>query len=287
MDDGGSDTACTQAVVGQGAIAPEVSVNNPSVAVDEGDTATNSGEFFDPDFDAVTISASIGTISQDPGSSGEWSWSFPTTDGPDESQTVIITALDSDGLFSETSFELTVENVDPVIDDIEVTAIGGACEGPVHVSTTSSSSRSRSFSVSTRSSRSSSDSDSGSDSHSRSDSDSGSRSDSGSDSKSSDGEGGGFGGLVPTTTTHASTDSTDHDGLPDVPGGELGDGAMVSLKARFHDAGTGDTHTAEIDWGDGNVEIVEVSGSGGSGMVTGRPHLHGRWHLHHYGHDHR
>jgi hypothetical protein len=42
-----------------------------------------------------------------------WSWSFNTSDGPDESQTVSITATDSDGAATTTTFELVIENVAP------------------------------------------------------------------------------------------------------------------------------------------------------------------------------
>ena len=93
-------------------VAPEVAANTDSVTVDEGQTAINTGTFSDPGEDSVTVTASIGTISQ---GAGTWSWSFATTDGPDESQTVEITAIDSDGKATSTTFELTVDNALPII----------------------------------------------------------------------------------------------------------------------------------------------------------------------------
>jgi hypothetical protein len=43
----------------------------------------------------------------------------------------------------------------------------------------------------------------------------------------------------------------------------------VSISASFTDAGTADTHTATIDWGDGNTTNGTVTESNGSGTVTG------------------
>ena len=46
---------------------------------------------------------------------GTWNWSFGTTDGPDDSQSVTITATDSDGEATSTTFALTVDNVAPTV----------------------------------------------------------------------------------------------------------------------------------------------------------------------------
>ena len=89
--------------------APEVD-NDGDVSVDEGDLAANTGTWSDADGDAVTLSASVGTV-VDAGS-GTWSWSYQTSDGPDESQTVTVTAADAGGQ-RQTTFELTVDNVAP------------------------------------------------------------------------------------------------------------------------------------------------------------------------------
>jgi subtilisin family serine protease len=94
--------------------APQLTANNAVVTVDEGDVAVNSGTVSDPDGDAVTLSASIGTVVDN--GDGTWSWSFATTDGPLESQQVTITgtdALDSEG---NVTFNLTVLNVAPLVD---------------------------------------------------------------------------------------------------------------------------------------------------------------------------
>jgi len=93
-------------------VAPEVAANTNSVTVDESDTAINTGTFSDPGEDSVTVTASIGTISQD---DGTWNWTFDTEDGPDQTQTVTITATDSDGAFSTVTFELVVDNIAPEV----------------------------------------------------------------------------------------------------------------------------------------------------------------------------
>ena len=96
---------------------PTVTRNNASVTVNEGQTAANTGNYSDLDGDEVTLSKTSGpgTLVQDPGGNvGTWSWSFPTTDGPDQGDTVTITA--SDGQASRnTTFTLTVNNVAPTV----------------------------------------------------------------------------------------------------------------------------------------------------------------------------
>lgn len=93
--------------------APEISVDNESVTVDEGDTATNSGSVSDPDSDPITLSATVGTVSKD--GDNAWAWEYLTTDGPDDSQTVTITAEDDVGATSAVSFDLTVSNASPSV----------------------------------------------------------------------------------------------------------------------------------------------------------------------------
>jgi hypothetical protein len=107
--------------------APVVAADHPSVAADEGQTATNTGTFSDPDLDDVTITASLGTVAQTGTDSGTWSWSFDTSDGPDESQTVTVRATDQGGRWTETTFELAVGNLAPgVAADKPVVAVDGA-----------------------------------------------------------------------------------------------------------------------------------------------------------------
>lgn len=91
---------------------PEVTVDNDSVTVDEGNTATNTGTYFDANGGTVSLSASIGDIVDN--NDGTWDWSFDTTDGPAESQTVTITADDGQAQGSAT-FDLTVNNAAPVV----------------------------------------------------------------------------------------------------------------------------------------------------------------------------
>ena len=116
--DGASSTTSFELIVDN--VAPEIDVNEDEVVVDEASTADNSGSFDDPGDDDVTITASIGTVTQDSGNSGNWSWSYEAGDGPIDSQTVTVTATDSDGAATSTTFELVVENVDPNIETIAV-----------------------------------------------------------------------------------------------------------------------------------------------------------------------
>src|SRR2546426_8362279 len=95
---------------------PTVAANNASVTVNEGQTASNTGTYSDPNTgDNVTITASVGTVIKTGTNSGTWSWSFSTTDGPTQSQTVTITANDGHGGVANTTFSLTVNNVAPTV----------------------------------------------------------------------------------------------------------------------------------------------------------------------------
>jgi subtilisin family serine protease len=93
---------------------PVLTVDQPLVSVDEGSVAANSGTFSDPDGDPVTLSASVGTVTDN--GDGNWSWSFTTTDGPAESQTVTITGTDDKGAEGQITFTLQVLNVPPSVD---------------------------------------------------------------------------------------------------------------------------------------------------------------------------
>jgi hypothetical protein len=88
-----------------------IDVGVAEVIVDEGETAFVSGFFSD----GVTITASLGTVTQDAGKGGTWSWSFDTSVEPVESQTVTITATDDAGQSSTTTFDLVVNNLPPTI----------------------------------------------------------------------------------------------------------------------------------------------------------------------------
>ena len=99
---------------------PTLTVKNPSVTVNEGQTATNTGTVGDPDGDVVALSASVGTVVNN--GDGTWSWSWPTKDGPADSQTVKITADDGHGGTASVTFALTVKNVAPTCGPITVPA---------------------------------------------------------------------------------------------------------------------------------------------------------------------
>jgi len=96
---------------------PAVAADNASVTVNEGQTATHTGTWSDADAsDTVALSASVGSvIKSGTNAAGTWSWSFATTDGPDDSQTVTITANDGNGGVTTTTFSLTVNNVAPQV----------------------------------------------------------------------------------------------------------------------------------------------------------------------------
>src|SRR5439155_10560819 len=79
-----------------------------AVTVNEGAQASVAGAFADPGDDVVTITASVGTITQTGTQNGTWSWTFDAADGTDQSQSVTITATDSDGAQSTVTFNLRV-----------------------------------------------------------------------------------------------------------------------------------------------------------------------------------
>ena len=61
----------------------------------------------------MTLSASAGTVTSN--GDGTWDWSYLTSDGPDQSQTVTITASDGSPPNATVTFALTVNNVAPVV----------------------------------------------------------------------------------------------------------------------------------------------------------------------------
>lgn len=116
-DDGGEAAGTVSITIAGRNDAPTLTITNPSRTVQEGASAGNDGTFADLDLtDVVTVRASVGTVTQDAGHAGSWAWSYQTTDGPDESQTVVITATDSQGAERSSRFELIVENVAPSVD---------------------------------------------------------------------------------------------------------------------------------------------------------------------------
>jgi hypothetical protein len=90
-------------VAANGNEKPDVNANDVSVQVPAGLDATMTGTYHDIDNDAVTLSASIGTVSDTGG--GTWAWTFPTTSSTAK-QFVYITATDSQGAKDEAVFIL-------------------------------------------------------------------------------------------------------------------------------------------------------------------------------------
>jgi hypothetical protein len=92
---------------------PAVAVTTSPSAVNEGQTASAAGTWSDPDGDAVSLSASVGSVIEN--ANGTWSWSYATSDGPAQSQTVTISANDGRGGTASTQFALSVKNVAPAV----------------------------------------------------------------------------------------------------------------------------------------------------------------------------
>ena len=103
-------------VAANGNEAPHVNSDFTSVEVVAGETATMTGTYFDVDGDAVTLESSIGTVTDTGG--GTWSWSYPTTGAPNESQLVYVTATDSAGLKGQVAFSLTVGEIKSLKEDV-------------------------------------------------------------------------------------------------------------------------------------------------------------------------
>ena len=109
--DGGISTTTFDLVVEN--VTPIVTINFGTVTVTEGEVASNWGTAVDPGDDTYSLEASIGVLTDN--LDGTWAWSFDSTNGPSESQTVIITATDSDVGVTVATFELIVDNVAPGI----------------------------------------------------------------------------------------------------------------------------------------------------------------------------
>jgi uncharacterized delta-60 repeat protein len=95
----------------EGNYSPDLEIDSSDVSANEGQIAANSGTVSDADGDALTLTASIGSVMDN--NDGTWSWSYMSDDGPSESQTVTITANDGNEGTAQVTFELTVNNVAP------------------------------------------------------------------------------------------------------------------------------------------------------------------------------
>jgi len=246
---------------------PALTVDNSGVTVDEGVTATNSGTWSDPDGDTPTLSASVGTVTLD--NNGTWSWSYATTDGPKESQTVTISADDGHGEKASVDFNLTVNNVPPAVTapanqsadegTAKLFSLGSFSDPGVKDSPWTVDVDWGDGSTHTRAS-SSSQGSLGSQSHTYADN-----------------------GTY--TVTVEVTDKDDGNGsakfqvsvanLPPTIGDitvsptPVAANSEVGASAGFTDPGTLDTHTALWDWGDGTTSSGTVTESSGSGTAAG------------------
>jgi hypothetical protein len=97
----------------QANLPPTVKADSSTVQVNEGSAAFNTGTYDDPENQAVTLTASIGSVVDN--GDGTWSWSYTPADGPADSQTVTITATDASGQTGTATFTLTVLNVAPTV----------------------------------------------------------------------------------------------------------------------------------------------------------------------------
>jgi hypothetical protein len=97
-----------------------VAADQANVTAGEAAGAANTGTFGDYD-DAVSITPSVGAVTQSGSQSGIWSWSGSFDDNGD--YPVTITATNADGSTATTSFTVHVTNVAPT------PAIGGASAG--------------------------------------------------------------------------------------------------------------------------------------------------------------
>jgi hypothetical protein len=114
--------------------SPIIAADAPSVTVDENHLAKAFGDWSDPDGDAVTVSASVGSVDTYPG--GRWEWSYPAMDGPFD-EVVTLTATDATAATATVDVALHVNNVAPT----------GWTQGPAFVPVGSASARSFLWSV--------------------------------------------------------------------------------------------------------------------------------------------
>jgi FtsP/CotA-like multicopper oxidase with cupredoxin domain len=99
---------------------PDVNVDNAEPgAVNPGATATVTGTYRDPDGDPVTLSASVGSVTDN--GEGKYTWTYPTS-FTEANQLVYITGTDSHGLKGQIPFYLQIgPNQAPVLNKLKVT----------------------------------------------------------------------------------------------------------------------------------------------------------------------
>jgi Ca2+-binding RTX toxin-like protein len=116
-----------------GDLPPTLTINaSSSIEVNEGSIAARSGQYAASRVgQAVSISASVGTVTQTGSEGGAWTWSNPANDGPSEPLNVIIRATDPNGVYSEVSFNYRVLNVAPVFTSLTNSASSISCMRPL------------------------------------------------------------------------------------------------------------------------------------------------------------
>jgi len=93
---------------------PVVDATNSVVTVNEGALAQNTGSATDPEGNTIALTVEfIGTVVNN--NDETWDWSYQTTDGPANGQTVTITGDDGNLGTDTTVFELVVNNVAPAV----------------------------------------------------------------------------------------------------------------------------------------------------------------------------
>ncbi len=108
-----SNVATVQLTVGAVNDGPTIVSHQSSVTGNEGSPIGNQGTYGDIESLAlVTLSASLGTATQDV-SNGTWTWNYTPADGPVGATPVTITATDGEGATTQTTFQVTVQNVAP------------------------------------------------------------------------------------------------------------------------------------------------------------------------------
>ena len=111
--------------------APSVATDHALVNALENAAAHNTGTFADFD-DAVTITASSGTVTQSGSQSGTWSWTGSGDE--DHPYSVTITATNADGSATTTSFGVSFTDVAPTVtaDHATVSAAENTATSKIH-----------------------------------------------------------------------------------------------------------------------------------------------------------
>ncbi|MFO0868700.1 MAG: PKD domain-containing protein [Pirellulales bacterium] len=222
----------------------------------EGQTATASGTWSDPGLDDVTLSASVGSVTRH--ADGTWTWSYATTDGPEDTQEVTITAKDSDGAKSSTTFQLTVDNVaatissdgdvtvsegqtatasgtwsDPGLDEVTLSASVGSVTRHADGTWTWSYATTDGPEDTQEVTITATDSD----------------------------------GATSSTTFQLTVESGGGNEAPEIVTivsdaldcSAIADDRPVVIRGTYHDDNAGDTHSLVVNWGDGNSEVIVAS----------------------------